>query len=89
MLYLLTLIASQKGYSVLEQQNRAIIYIYILLLDVILCLTRIKSSEYMPFLRQWVSDQFISGLQHGMARDEYKKTGKKEDSKLILTNLWN
>jgi hypothetical protein len=29
MLYLLTLIASQKGYSVLEQQNRAIIYIYI------------------------------------------------------------
>jgi hypothetical protein len=43
----------------------------------------------MPFLRQWVSDQFISGLQHGMARDEYKKTGKKEDSKLILTNLWN
>jgi hypothetical protein len=30
----------------------------------------------MPFLRQWTSDQFISGLQHGMARDEYKKTEK-------------
>jgi hypothetical protein len=42
----------------------------------------------MPFLRQWTSDQFISGLQHGMARDEYKKT-EKIGSKLNLTNWWD
>jgi hypothetical protein len=34
----------------------------------------------MPFLRQWTSDQFISGLQHGMARDEYKKTEKRQQA---------